>query len=65
MTLLRERILEAIERHGSLRAAARVLQVDAAYLSRLRDGYKTDPGDALLRKLKLRRVVTYLPTNGN
>lgn len=42
-----------------LRGAARKLRVDPGYLSRLRSGAKTNPDDALLKKLGLRRVVTY------
>lgn len=60
---LRARIEELVERHGSLRAAARVLKVDHAYLSRLMTGVKCAPSDALLRKLGLRRVVTYSRIN--
>ena len=59
MNRLRERIEELIARHGSLRAAGRVLQIDPAYLSRLRSGEKNDPSDEVVRKLGLRRVVTY------
>lgn len=61
--ILREAIDREIERHGGLRSAARALKCDAAYLSRLRAGTKDNPGEALLRKLNLRRVVTitYLP----
>lgn len=60
MSLLRARIQELAKQHGSLRAAARVLDVDHGYLSRLQDGLKTEPSDDLLRKLDLRRVVTYI-----
>lgn len=56
---LAARIDALAEQHGSMRAAARVLGVDAGYLSRLRRGVKKEPGDALLRKMGLRRVVTY------
>jgi hypothetical protein len=59
VTVLQERIRELIERHGSIRAAARVLEVDWTYLYRLSRGEKDGPGDDLLRKLKLRRVVSY------
>lgn len=55
--MLRQRIIELTEQHGSLRAAARVLGVTAGYLCRLRDGEKTNPSDALLKKMKLRRIV--------
>lgn len=56
---LPERIAELVEQHGSLRAAARVLEVDPGYLSRLQSGEKDDPGDTLLRRMGLRRVVSY------
>lgn len=47
------------KRHGSLRAAARVLNLTPAYLCRLRQGVKTEPSETVLRKLGLRRVVRY------
>jgi hypothetical protein len=50
---------ELIERHGGLRAAARVLEVDASYLSRLKSGEKDDPSDSMVRKLGLQRTVIY------
>jgi hypothetical protein len=57
--MLSERIAELAAQHGSLRAAARVLEVDPGYLSRLRSGEKDSPEDWLLRRMGLRRVVTY------
>lgn len=59
MSLLMRRIHELSDQHGSLRAAARVLEVDVGYLSRLASGEKDDPGETLLRRMGLRRVVTY------
>jgi hypothetical protein len=56
---LPERIAQLIEQHGSLRAAALVLQVDTGYLSRLQTGEKSAPGSLLLRRLGLREIVTY------
>lgn len=56
---LAERISELVEQHGSIRAAARVLQMDHAYLYRLASGEKTEPSDDVLRKLGLRKAVTY------
>lgn len=56
---LRSRIAELIEQHGSLRAAARVLDCDPGYLSRLQSGEKDDPGAHLLRRMGLRQTVTY------
>jgi len=58
-TVLQEVVEELVRRHGSVRAAARVLEIDHAYLYRLRTGEKNDPGEELLRKLKLRRIVTH------
>lgn len=58
-TQLQLRVAELAAKHGSLRAASRVLGVDAGYLSRLHSGQKTNPDKAVLRKLGLREVVTY------
>lgn len=60
---LRDRIIELEQKHGSLRAAARVLQIDPAYLLRLRDGEKTNPSAVTLRKLKLKKVTWYVRTD--
>ena len=60
MSLLQQRIAEKIAQHGSYRAAGAVLDFDHTYLYRLANGSKTGPGDKLLRKLGLRRVVTYV-----
>jgi hypothetical protein len=60
---LADRIAELIAQHGSLRAAARVLDCDAGYLSRLQSGEKDNPDDWLLRRMKLRRVVSYERTD--
>lgn len=54
----------AVARHGSLRAAARVLKVDAGHLSRIRAGKKA-PGDALLRRLSIVKAVTYHHADGD
>lgn len=48
-----------VDRHGSLRAAARVIGVNYAYLSRLRNSQKIDPSDEVLRKIGLRRITVY------
>jgi hypothetical protein len=56
---LQQRIAELVAQHGGVRPAARVLEVDQGYVYRLLSGEKSDPGDKLLRKLRLRRVVTY------
>lgn len=56
---LQERIDDLIAQHGSLRAAARVIQIDPGYLSRLASGEKRDPGERTLRRMGLRKVTTY------
>lgn len=56
---LQERIDELVQQHGSLRAVARVTEIDAGYLSRLRTGEKANPEKDKLRRLGLRRVVSY------
>jgi transcriptional regulator with XRE-family HTH domain len=43
----------------TLREMAAHLGIDHTYLHRLRTGEKTEPSDEVLRKLGLRRVVTY------
>jgi replicative DNA helicase len=63
MSKLRQRIQEISKQHGSLRAAARALEIDAGYLSRLQNGEKIEPSDDMLRKLNLRRIVTYIDRN--
>lgn len=50
---LQERILELQAIYGSCRALGKALNIDHAYLARLRDGKKTDPSSAVLRKLGL------------
>jgi len=56
---LADRIAELTEQHGSLRAAARVLECDPGYLSRLASGEKCDPGLGLVRRMGLRQIITY------
>lgn len=56
---LAERIEQLVAQHGSLRAVARVTEIDVGYLSRLRSGEKAAPEKDKLRRLGLRRVVTY------
>ena len=56
---LQERIDQLVVQHGSLRAVARVTEIDAGYLSRLRSGEKANPEKDKLRRLGLRRVVTF------
>lgn len=56
--LLADAILKSVAKHGSYRAAGKVLGVDHAYLHKLATGEKDAPSEALLKKLGLRRTVT-------
>lgn len=56
------RIVQLVTKHGSLRAVSKVTGIDAGYLSRLASGEKIKPGAKILRKLKLRQVITYEAT---
>jgi hypothetical protein len=64
MNELTAAINRVIEKHGSLRKAAAVLQVDFAYLWRLQTGRKTNPGPELSRKLGIAKEVTFRKVNG-
>ncbi len=55
-----ERVSEVIAQYGGVRPAARALDIDAAYLTRLRDGYKNHPSAAILKKLKMKKCVSYV-----
>lgn len=59
MVSLSHRVIEIIAHHGGVRAASRVLEVDAGYLSRLANGSKSRPGKPLLKKLGLCEVIGY------
>lgn len=56
---LQERIEQLVAKHGSLRAVSRVAEIDIAYLWRLRNGEKVNPGVDKLRRLGVKRVVSY------
>lgn len=56
---LKERITHLVELFGSLRAAADALEIDVGYLSRLSSGTQANPSADVLKKLDLRKVVTY------
>ena len=56
---IQDRIEELVKQHGGLRAVARVTEIDAGYLSRLRSGEKVNPNKDKLRRLGLKRVVSY------
>jgi hypothetical protein len=53
---IKDRIDALAARHGSIRAAARVLDIDHTHLWRIRKGEKV-PSQALARKLGLRKTV--------
>ena len=59
MSLLAQRIDAEIDKHGGLRQAGRALNIDPAYLHRLRSGECANPSDSVLKKLGLKKVVTY------
>lgn len=59
-TVLTKTVEAVIEKHGGVRATAKAIGVDAGYLTRLRDGEKTNPSDIVLRKLGLREVKLYV-----
>lgn len=58
--VVREQIGQLIHRHGSLRKCARVLEISPAYLSRLFRGEKDEPSEKLLRKMGLRKIISYV-----
>lgn len=60
--VVRERIGQLIHRYGSLRKCAKMLEISPSYLSRLFSGEQDEPSDALLRRMGLRRHVTYSRT---
>ena len=60
MITLKERIDELCKTHGSLRKAAKAVDVDFGYLSGLRSGEKTSPSETILEKLGLKREVHYV-----
>jgi hypothetical protein len=55
---LAERIAAFVERHGSYRNAAKILETDHAYLWGVAHGTK-EPSDKLLSRLGLKRHVHY------
>jgi len=63
--LIKYRIDTLAKYHGSLRAAARVLNLTPAYLCRLRSGVKTSPSDRVLSKLGLRRDIYIVPSDSH
>lgn len=53
-------VTKLIKKHGGIRAAARALDIDAAYLMRMRDGTKNNPSDCTLKKLGIKREYSVL-----
>lgn len=53
--------IEGLEiEYGSLSEAARVLGIDKAYLSRLKNGHAKNPNEVTLEALGLGKVVCYV-----
>lgn len=63
-SVLQQRAAELIADHGSTRAAGRAVKLNHAYLYRLSTGEATEPTESVLRKLQLRRIVSYERTDG-
>jgi hypothetical protein len=59
MTGLQRAAAKLIKQHQGLRKAALASGIKAPYLSRLRNGIKTNPGPEILRKLGVKRRVSY------
>ena len=53
------RVRQLIVKHGGMRLAARAVGIDPGYLSRMMSGDKTAPSDATLKRLGLRKIVSY------
>jgi DhnA family fructose-bisphosphate aldolase class Ia len=56
---LQERLDELCLQYGSLREVSRILLIDIGYLVRLRSGENFNPSPMMLKKLGLKRVVSY------
>jgi hypothetical protein len=57
--LIRRKIREQIKKFGNVHAASKRLGINPKYMYSMNRGEKVNPGDAILRKLGLRRV-TYI-----
>jgi len=57
---LNEAIVSLEAEHGGLRAAARALDLDAGYLSRLKNGDSFNPSGDVVNKLGLIKMVYYI-----
>lgn len=54
-----ERASYLVNYFGGVRRAARALQIDVAYMSRLYRGSKINPGAATLKKLGIEKYLDY------
>lgn len=59
-TTVSRRIEELVEQYGSIKEVANHLGVGAAYLHRLASGSKMSPSEDVIKKLGLRRIVSYV-----
>lgn len=59
-TTVSRRIEELAEQYGSVTEVANRLGVNAIYLHRLANGSKTSPSEDVIKKLGLRRIVSYV-----
>ena len=59
MPTVKQTIEALIKKHNGLRSAARAVDMDPAYLLRLRDGDKQNPSEETLKKLGLRVSLSY------
>ena len=57
--MIKQRIIELIDEYGSLRKVGKALDIDYAYLFRLKYGEKVNPSEKVLKKLKLKKVIKY------
>lgn len=55
--LIRRKIRALVKKFGNAHQAARRVGINPKYFYALRAGEKVNPGDAILRKLGLRRVM--------
>lgn len=61
-TTLTERLDQLQKEYGTLRKAAKALNISAPYLSRLRTKTSENPSPEILNKLGLRKVTYYYPS---
>lgn len=64
MTGIQRAAAKLIKQHGGLRKAAQASGIKAPYLSRLKNGIQSNPGDEILGKLGITRHVSYRRANG-